>query len=214
MAVTTDNPSPSAVRDGPEWDRAREQARKRDQYRCQYCRSHEGEWPNLDLQVHHIRPAEKGGTNDLENLVVLCNDCHQRLHRHFDDRERLPPELLDKDLPMVGFPDARVPLSNFGSCESEVVDHLWEHGPTQLKDLADAMGYSRGYVQKALQNLMRGKYVCRVSRGVYAYVTTLEYRRALAEGEDENGRLEVGAWDPGQQQKLSQMTTQQRRDAN
>ena len=32
------------------------------------------------LQVHHVVPLSKGGTNQLSNLKLLCERCHQRVH--------------------------------------------------------------------------------------------------------------------------------------
>ena len=32
------------------------------------------------LQVHHKRPVEAGGSNDLRNYAVLCPNCHTMLH--------------------------------------------------------------------------------------------------------------------------------------
>ena len=33
-------------------------------------------------QFHHIKPLSEGGTTDIDNLIVLCWACHQRIHRH------------------------------------------------------------------------------------------------------------------------------------
>jgi len=30
--------------------------------------------------LHHIKRVEDGGTNDLNNLVLLCRECHSRFH--------------------------------------------------------------------------------------------------------------------------------------
>jgi len=34
------------------------------------------------LEVHHIKPRAKGGTNELENLITLCSACHRLWHEH------------------------------------------------------------------------------------------------------------------------------------
>ncbi len=34
------------------------------------------------LEVHHVVPRAKGGTNHVENLVTLCSRCHQFAHEH------------------------------------------------------------------------------------------------------------------------------------
>jgi len=46
---------------------------------CRYCK-HEGSKAN-PLTVHHIIPVCKGGTNDLNNLLLLCKLCHHELHK-------------------------------------------------------------------------------------------------------------------------------------
>lgn len=53
----------------------------RDKYQCQIC----GDTftsPYTQLQVHHIVPRSEGGTNDLDNLVTLCDLCHAICHWH------------------------------------------------------------------------------------------------------------------------------------
>lgn len=36
----------------------------------------------LGVEVHHIIPLSKGGTNTLPNLLMLCMTCHNKRHRH------------------------------------------------------------------------------------------------------------------------------------
>ena len=43
---------------------------QRDNYTCQAC-----DQPTKG-QVHHIKPRRLGGTDDLENLTLLCGRCH------------------------------------------------------------------------------------------------------------------------------------------
>ena len=40
--------------------------------RCCLCKRFKG----VKLEVHHIRPESAGGTNDFDNAVPLCFDCH------------------------------------------------------------------------------------------------------------------------------------------
>lgn len=46
----------------------------RDNFRCVYC----GRGPSdgVKLQVDHVQPVSKGGTNDLLNLVTACSECN------------------------------------------------------------------------------------------------------------------------------------------
>lgn len=41
--------------------------------RCELCGN---EW---DLSTHHVVPRARGGLDDLENIVVVCKDCHNEI---------------------------------------------------------------------------------------------------------------------------------------
>jgi 5-methylcytosine-specific restriction endonuclease McrA len=45
---------------------------KRDNYTCHYCHR-----TGIPLEVEHVVPLYKGGTNDPKNLVAACHDCNQ-----------------------------------------------------------------------------------------------------------------------------------------
>ena len=46
---------------------------KRDKFTCQYCGA---QAPEVILEVDHIKPVSKGGTNDIMNLVTACRNCN------------------------------------------------------------------------------------------------------------------------------------------
>jgi hypothetical protein len=46
---------------------------KRDDFTCQYCGR---KAPDVELQVDHIIPVSKGGTNDKNNLITSCQKCN------------------------------------------------------------------------------------------------------------------------------------------
>lgn len=46
----------------------------RDNFTCQYCGL---KAPNVALEVDHVIPVSKGGTNDISNLVTSCLDCNR-----------------------------------------------------------------------------------------------------------------------------------------
>lgn len=48
----------------------------RDNYECQKCKIKNGK-----LHVHHIVFRSKGGTNSPDNLITLCESCHEKLHK-------------------------------------------------------------------------------------------------------------------------------------
>lgn len=36
----------------------------------------------VDLEVHHIVPLSRGGTNKRTNFITLCENCHKKRHKH------------------------------------------------------------------------------------------------------------------------------------
>jgi len=48
---------------------------KRDNFTCKYCSKSS---PEVELEIDHIIPVVKGGSNDLGNLQTLCKDCNER----------------------------------------------------------------------------------------------------------------------------------------
>lgn len=60
---------------------------ERDHFKCVECGwSHEDTQPSdprTHLELHHIRHHARGGSNEADNLITLCNVCHKRHHsRH------------------------------------------------------------------------------------------------------------------------------------
>jgi hypothetical protein len=56
------------------WEAIRDRAFGHYGRECAECGTDE------DLQVHHKTPKAYGGTNKLDNLIVLCETCHQEKH--------------------------------------------------------------------------------------------------------------------------------------
>lgn len=58
---------------------------RRDSYRCLHCGWHINEWnkaaPRI-LELHHKKHHARGGENTEENLITLCNICHDEIHRN------------------------------------------------------------------------------------------------------------------------------------
>jgi hypothetical protein len=64
---------------------------KRDGFLCAYC----GESPpKVVLQVDHIDPVSKGGTNDIDNLVTSCQPCN--IGKGATSLLKVPQSLSDK----------------------------------------------------------------------------------------------------------------------
>lgn len=59
---------------------------ERDRFTCQSkgCGWNPRQWINEDprhLELHHVEHHASGGSNEEENLVTLCNRCHDREHK-------------------------------------------------------------------------------------------------------------------------------------
>lgn len=54
---------------------AREHALVRDKYTCQCCGKR-----NCRVEAHHIVFRSNGGSDSLDNLITLCEDCHKAVH--------------------------------------------------------------------------------------------------------------------------------------
>ena len=82
--VASKLPSPKPPAEYPEnWAEIREQVFKRDKYQCQNCGT-----SGARLNCHHIVPLDKGGTNNLSNLITLCEKCHAKIHPGMAGLER------------------------------------------------------------------------------------------------------------------------------
>ena len=57
---------------------------KRDSYRCRVCGRRPENHVDIELNVHHIRPHGEGGPTHEDNLITLCDTCHQGLDPHYE----------------------------------------------------------------------------------------------------------------------------------
>lgn len=57
---------------------------KRDGAACVICKS------QTALQLHHINGRGTGKTDNADNCVMLCRECHERVHQ---DQRRFRPKL-------------------------------------------------------------------------------------------------------------------------
>lgn len=74
---------------------------------CQMC----GIRPTKE--VHHIRPRFLKGTNHPRNLIGLCLECHDEVHRYIEDGiQKVLEDSLSIDPP--GPPKGQTTLAGFG----------------------------------------------------------------------------------------------------
>lgn len=64
------------------WQEQRRLARQRDNFTCQFCKTHEDDY-GKQLSVHHIKRFVEFDNwqeaNDLSNLICLCQSCHMKI---------------------------------------------------------------------------------------------------------------------------------------
>lgn len=70
------------------WFKIREKVFEKYGRCCSMCGS------NQNIEVHHKIPIREGGTNELENLIPLCRDCHQEIHHFVFSKE--PKDISSK----------------------------------------------------------------------------------------------------------------------
>lgn len=58
---------------------------QRDNYQCKACGQTQLE---TELNIDHIIPLARGGSNDISNLQTLCRTCNQSKKHHLDPRFR------------------------------------------------------------------------------------------------------------------------------
>jgi len=56
-------------------DKKRFQVFKRDHFTCQYCGRSAKD--GAILEIDHIIPKSKGGTDDIDNLITACRECNR-----------------------------------------------------------------------------------------------------------------------------------------
>ena len=61
--------------DSTSYAKLQRQVLERDGWRCQVCGSMQS------LQVHHLKFRSQSGGDEEQNLITLCAECHEQVHR-------------------------------------------------------------------------------------------------------------------------------------
>ena len=134
----------------------------RDKYTCQCCGK-----KNCKLEVHHIVFRSNGGTDDEENLITLCEDCHKGVHVGTIVLSKKPKKLNLKHATHMSilrsrllkeYPDA---IETFGFVTSENRNHL----KLEKDHYIDACVIASGGLEFKPLNIIY--YKRRVSKGDY-----------------------------------------------
>ena len=57
------------------WSYTRHRVLERDGWQCTQCGS------RINLECHHIVALDEGGSNQIDNLKILCRHCHIEVER-------------------------------------------------------------------------------------------------------------------------------------
>ncbi len=80
-----------------EWNELRKRILERDGYRCKSCQS------KRKLIVHHLKYGVNGSLMvDENNLITLCNICHDRKHNHKYKPEPKKKKVVKRKINKVG----------------------------------------------------------------------------------------------------------------
>ena len=131
---------------------------KRDKFTCQYCGA---QAPEVILEVDHIKPVSKGGTNDIMNLVTACRDCNSgKTNRELSDdsavkmQKKQLDELQERREQLSMMMKWREELANQVEEEIDSIDSLFcnqtqwgmsELGRVNTRKLIKRFGYNDVY---------------------------------------------------------------------
>lgn len=136
------------------WHQTRKTVLDRDGHECRHCGEEERAAGGVGLHVHHIKMRDAGGSDDPSNLITLCEECHNRLHRCTNGEIRHPGELKKAD----DTPPEEIALT--------VLKNEGRVNPFLIRE---ATGLGKGTVNRALRHLTAAGKAKKVVRGLYDY---------------------------------------------
>ena len=150
----------------------------RDNYTCQYCGK-----KNCRLEVHHVKFRSNGGTDDEENLITLCKECHDGVHAGTVTLDRKPKKSkglkhathmsIIRSRLLKEYPDA---IETFGFVTNENRNHL----KLEKDHYIDACVIASGGLEfKELEVIF---YKNRVSKGDYQLTKGIRGEQKLPTG--------------------------------
>ena len=131
---------------------------KRDKFTCQYCGSSA---PDVILEVDHIKPVSKGGTDDLLNLITSCRNCnHGKRDKALSDsstvqvQKRQLDDMQNRREQLEMMLRWRESLEDTLDCEVEAIDKIYdretpwvlsEAGKRDIRKLIRRFGFDEVY---------------------------------------------------------------------
>lgn len=144
---------------------------KRDKFTCQYCGASA---PDVILEIDHLKPVSKGGTNDLLNLVTSCRDCNRgKTNRELSDdsavkvQKQQLDDMQDRREQMKMMLEWRQEMDDMIDLQIEAVDRMFgsdtdyvmaNGGKKEMSSLLRKFGFNEVYeaCQIAIRRYYKG----------------------------------------------------------
>ncbi len=94
---------------------------------------------DIGVEFHHIVPLADGGTNNLRNIVPLCEKCHNIAHGSKNIRER--HRALNTGRPRKELHDLEINVQLFLNCEIGTKELKKRIGISEKQHLTDSKPY-------------------------------------------------------------------------
>jgi len=132
---------------------------------CEVCGA-DGDDTDVELQIHHRQHQANGGRHHPENVMLLCERCHDRHHGN-TPAPRQPTEGADNES-SDGNTDASDPLPprskpNQNGTDSDVLAVIEEQGPVRTADIAAQIGHTKQTVRRLCWKLSGEQLIARTA---------------------------------------------------
>ena len=109
---------------------------KRDKFTCQYCGRSA---PEVILEVDHVKPVAKGGTNDIMNLVTACWECnHGKGAKELSDDSTIKKQQAE----MLRRAEYREQLSMMADWRKELIDIRTQERAAKEQEVEELFDYA------------------------------------------------------------------------
>ncbi|HUV03308.1 MAG TPA: HNH endonuclease [Desulfobacteria bacterium] len=152
----------------------KQEARKKAAFQCCICKK-----SDLSLEVHHIIPEGQGGSDDLDNAVLLCSSCHSNYGANPEKRTMIREmrdfwyETVEKmytpaSISMIT--DLYMKVDQIQQDQSMKVDQIQQDQSNMSADVSELRGKLKEFVNHSIDELeiTPGTAISTVSRFVNA----------------------------------------------
>lgn len=109
---------------------------QRDCFTCQYCGKSITSNPELKLEIDHINPKSKGGTDYIDNLCTACYECNHGKHA---DLLQFPLHEKEKRI-TVKFNDFKKTIKKLNKQGKEKIKQEEQSKPINLIEMTQGKG--------------------------------------------------------------------------